>query len=197
MNTATIELTAIDQMREYLKQAGAALLKAGQLYALEIDKDVAFRDKMRMNFPGITAAFLNDLESVGRGLLEPRIIEMGLSCGNRLRRLPVSQQKQLLDKGVSVWVGGDTRIIPLTECGPAVLMQCLAKDHVRSVEEQAAWHEEQNAKLRQEQDSIKRRKSQAGDDIVYRIDRKKRTLKILHACTLTAKDLSAILEEII
>lgn len=190
--------SSIEQIRDLLGKVGGMLAKAAEIYVKELSSDPSFRQTMIGEFPGMTASFLSDLEAVGRGLIEPRILEMGLSCGSRLKRLPLSQQRQLIEKGVEVWTGDDSRVIPLADCGPRVLMQCIAKDHIRSVSEQAAWHEEENAKRRADAAATQKTELSDGNALSYRVDRAKKRVKILYPpCTLTAKELRRLLDELI
>ncbi len=196
MSVAT--LSAIDQIRSHLRTAGEAIYHASVLYVAELDKDPGFSLIMRENFPTLTSAFLRDLESVGRGQLDRRVLELGLSCGTRLKSLPLSQQRQVLEKGLTVWTGADTRVIPLADCGPRVLLQCLSKDHVRTPEEQAAWHEEQSARHRQDAANTKTKALKDGNLLVYRVDVAKKRVRILRPpCYLTAKELSDILDDLL
>jgi hypothetical protein len=152
---------------------------------------------MRSEFPTLTGAFLRDLELVGRGSLDAQVLELGLACGSKLRRLPLSEQRELIKNGVEVWTGADTRTIPLSECGPALLSQAIAKDRVRTPSEQAAWHEEQNAMRRKELAETHEKKLTDGTTLVYRLDRAKRRLKIIHPpCFISAKELSVFLAEL-
>lgn len=190
----------ISELRACLAVAGNALARAASIYVAGIDGPEGgsqFRDECRREFPGVTAAFFRDLELVGRGAIDQRILDMGLSCGSKLKRVPLSQQRELIEKGVEVWTGNDSRIIPLAECGPRVIDQCIAVDHVRSPSEQAAWHEEVNAQRRADVAAFREVTTSGGVKVGYRIDRAKKRVKILYPpCFLTAKELLVMLEQI-
>jgi hypothetical protein len=193
----SVTLSSIEEIRALLRDVGDRLLRAGQLYAKEIDINPDFRQLMRDEFPTLTGAFLRDLEFVGRGSLDAQALELGLSCGSKLRRLPLSEQRDLIQNGVEIWTGKDTRTVPLSECGPALLAQVIAKDRVRTPSEQAAWHEEQNAKRRDELAGTHEKKLADGTTLVYKLDKAKRRLRIIHPpCFISAKELSVFLAEL-
>ena len=190
-------LSAIAQIRSLLADVGDRLLRAGQLYVAEVDRDPSFRDIMRAEFPTMTGAFLRDLELVGRGALCSRALELGLACGSKLKRLPISEQERLLSEGVEIWTGKDTRTVPITECGPAIMAQIFGKDHVRDPSEQAAWHEEQSARRRQEATDRRELTTADGTRVIYKIEKSRKRVRIIHPpCVLTARDLAKIMAEL-
>ncbi len=192
-----LQRTAVSSIRDHLQTAGKALLAAGQEYVRQIDSDPDFREMLQSALP-LTSAFLADLESVGRGHLDSRVIELGLTCGSALKRLPLSEQQSAIEKGIEVWTGtGEPRVLPLAECGSHILRQCIGPSSIRTPSEQSAWNEEINAKLRQKREETKARTLANGSTLHYRVDRKKKVLHVLYPpCRLGAKELRAILKEI-
>ena len=117
--------------KQYLADFSAALasvaeagLEAARIYVEAIDSGVVTRKDFRELSPNITNAFLNDIESLGRGLMDPRLLTASGGAANRVRRLPTkSQQTEVLDKGVEV----------LTKDGSMLTVKCENRSEERRV----------------------------------------------------------------
>lgn len=127
-----------------MANATQAIQQAALLYVEAIDKDPAFRDFIVEKCPEVSGSVWRNLERVGRGQLDARIASGGCSYGNKLRRLPMSEQKQALDGTLPLLTStGDTLQVRLDALLPRQAEQVFANGHIRSLSEQRAWLEAQ------------------------------------------------------
>lgn len=138
--------------KQYLADFSAALasvaeagLEAARIYVEAIDSGVVTRKDFRELSPNIANAFLNDVESLGRGLMDPRLLTASGGAANRVRRLPTkSQQTEVLDKGVEVLTkDGSMLTVKCENLTTDQVRQVFAGDHVRDAAGQKAYIESQ------------------------------------------------------
>lgn len=134
--------------------------------------------------PNVERPFWVRLELIGRGQLDRRLLYGKSQVEGKLRKLPLSQQRQALDDGVEVLVGeGDHLIVQVHDLTSEQVRQVFDRDHVRSLAAQRAWLESQ--------------KSHDPSPPPYRepyvVRRGK--VEILRPVTLTRKEVARLLEE--
>ena len=140
---------AIDSLRSALGRFREAVTEAAQQYVAAIDRDPDFRGYLIDEMPDVPASLWRALEQVGRGLLDGRIITGGIAYGNRLRRLPIHEQRRAIDESLPLLVGtGDQLPVKLSSLTPDQAEQLFAGDHIRTLEEQRAWLEDRRTKQR-------------------------------------------------
>lgn len=141
-DTLTALRAALGRFRE-------AVTEAAQCYVAAIERDPAFRDFIADEMPDVPASLWRALEQVGRGLLDGRIITGGVAYGNRLRRLPIHEQRRAMDETLPLLVGdGDQLAVKLSSLTPDQAEQIFAPDHIRTLEEQRAWIEDRRMRQR-------------------------------------------------
>jgi hypothetical protein len=133
--TTTITAATIDRFKAALAQAVDGMKTAAAIYidAINSGTDQELRDAM----PQLAPRSWNMLESIGMGTMDPRLFFEGGAAAHALRRLPVSEQKRALDKGVEVYAGGtDRMVVPVHKITPEQAKLVFAYDHVRDLPEQ-------------------------------------------------------------
>ena len=86
---------------------------------------------------------LQNLERYGRGQIDVRLVLDSSPIAARLARLPLSEQRQVLDTGVAVLDDNqDHRIIQYSEMTPEQQRQTIASDHLRPLSEQRSWRDQ-------------------------------------------------------
>jgi hypothetical protein len=122
-------------------QLAGELVQFAQKVVAEMDANPALRQKLLDT--GFTLPELNNWERVGRGTLHEKLL---LSSGRQYRSLsscPLSVQKNVIENGVEIVEGDDTRIIPLDDLTPKQSAQAFTHGHIRSITEQKSWLREQ------------------------------------------------------
>lgn len=171
-----------------VKSAEQAIQQTASIYLEAITKDPAFRDWIAEEVPEVSGGIWRTLELVGRGQLDARIAAGGCPYGNKLRRLPISEQRQVLDGTVPLLTtNGDTLQVRLEALMPKQADQVFAPGHVRSLAEQRAWIEDRA----RDAAAVK----SARNIQPVEIDKKRRRI-IVNGVTLTAADLADYLRKI-
>lgn len=118
--------------------------RTAAIYVEAITKDPTFKDWITDEVPQVSGGIWRTLEMVGRGQLDARIAAGGCPYGNKLRRLPMSEQKQALDGTLPfLTASGDTLNMRLDAMMPAQAEQVFANSHIRSLSEQKGFQEAQ------------------------------------------------------
>ena len=116
--------------------------RTAAIYVEAITKDSTFKDWISDEVPQVSGGIWRTLEMVGRGQLDARIAAGGCPYGNKLRRLPVSEQRQALDGTIPLLTSsGDTLQVRLDALMPKQADQVFAPGHIRSLAEQKSWLE--------------------------------------------------------
>ncbi len=186
----------LDRIAGLLQSAATNIEEAAKLYVEGIDGSPEFHDSFRQRFPRLNGAFIANLERVGRGILDSRLLMSGASACDILARLPPAQQSRILEDGVDVWVGeSDTRHMRVEEMPASLIRQVVSRSgHILSPSEQAAQMEGKRSVYRE---SMLRRKTMdvRGKEVPYEVVNG--CVKIIHApCILKAKDLRFLLSEV-
>ncbi len=80
------------------------------------------------------------IEMVGRGMAYEKLLYSPRALYAKIARLPVSQQRQAIDNGVELLVGGDDSLfVKASDMTSKQQSQAFAYDHIRSIPEQKAW----------------------------------------------------------
>lgn len=171
-----------------LSNAVESIQKAALLYCEAIDRDPSFKDYLSDSCPDVSRGLWRSLEMVGRGQLDARIAAGGCPFGNKLRRLPMSEQKLALDGTVPfLTASGDTLNMRLDSMLPAQAEQVFGSGRIRSLADQKAWQEAR------EFEAKRSRKAQVAPSV--EIDRKHRRI-IVNGYPITASDLMDYLRKI-
>lgn len=185
-----------DKIATLLQSAASQLEDASRLYVQGIDGSADFAVAFRERFPRLNSMFVANLERVGRGILDARLMAAGVGGCDILVKLPPSQQAAVFDSGLDVWTGeAETKHMRIQDMPKSLIQQCISRDgHVLTPEEQAAAMEGKRAAYRE---SLLRRKTMEvrGVEVLYEV--KGKSVKIIHPpVTLTAKELRALLAEV-
>lgn len=102
---------------------------------IEVNPDI--KQKITSEYPHITAGMLNSLERVGLHVMHPRLLLEQGGAFNRVRNLPLSEQKKSLDKPIQVVLeNGEVIEKPVHNIRGKEIDLVFAPDHIRSVDEQ-------------------------------------------------------------
>lgn len=118
--------------------------KLGETVCYLLDNDPQARDKFRK--AGITPSFYERMEKVGRGVLLPELAEHRMFAS-----LPIDQQRQIVEGNVVAVVEKqdgtfDTIKVDILRADPVTAMRCIAKDHIRTPQEQRLYIESMRKK---------------------------------------------------
>lgn len=134
-------IAALSKAEEHIQQAAA-------LYVEAITKNPAFRDWLDDEAPQVPPGVWRSLDRIGRGQLDPRIFG-GCLYDTKLRRLPITEQRQALDGSLPLLTSsGDSMLIRLGAMMPSQADQVFAADHIRSLAEQRAYIESRETKAK-------------------------------------------------
>jgi hypothetical protein len=116
--------------------------RIGRLIVDGLESDQEFMSKLCDAAPQIPRVLWRDLERVGRGSLDKRLIFESGSLFRSVKRLPVGQQKDILDNGVKVLTeSGDHLLVKVEDIPRSQIQQVFGYDHIRPLREQKAWIE--------------------------------------------------------
>lgn len=131
----------LEAIQQGMHLALEGLQSAAAAYVSAIDRDPAFRDFAADEDPSIPGGIWRDLERIGRGQLDPRIAT-GAPYGNRLRFMPISEQRRALDGTIALLTStGDTLQVKIDSLMPEQAAQVFARDGIRDLPGQRAWIE--------------------------------------------------------
>lgn len=135
-----------------LKGVGAIstnLSEIAAVYVEGIDRDPLFRKYLEDELCSIPATFWRSLEKVGRNQLDGRILNGAVPFGNKLRLLPMSEQKSAIDQPIALLVGsGDKLLVKIDAITADQAEQIFARDHIRNLEEQRSWIESKRSRVK-------------------------------------------------
>lgn len=175
-----------DRIAGGLRTATEHIATVAATYVEAIDRDPAFKDYLIDELPEVSGGIWRSLKQVGRGMLDARIATGGVPYGNKLRRLPVSEQRQAMDGTLPLLTAsGDTLCIKLDAMMPRQAEQVFASGHIRSLPEQKAWIESKALEVA--------RSAKPAQSI--EIDKKRRRI-VVNGCVMTAADLMDYLRKI-
>jgi hypothetical protein len=181
----------LQRLIAFFGRATASISEAAALYVEAVDRDPAFKDWIADQLPQVSGGFWRQLEAVGRGHLDARIASGGCAYGHKLRTLPLSEQRAVLDGTVPLLTAsGDTLRIRLDAMLPIQADQVFARDHVRSLSEQKAWMEAEAARA-----AVEKRAGKATMVPAIEVNRRKRCI-VVNGVTLSAADLADYLRKI-
>jgi hypothetical protein len=187
--TATIPQWFADDRRrlaEGLARIKASVDEIATIYVQAIDRDPAFRDYIADEVVGVPANFWRSLEMVGRKQLDGRILT-GVPFGNKLRSLPMSEQRAVLDGSLSLLVrDGDSLQVKLDAITMDQAEQLFARDHIRSLAEQRTWLESRS--------TIKRMQADHTAPVVE-LDKKRREI-VIGNVRITASEMAEYLRKL-
>ena len=134
---------------EGVASISANVSKVAKVYVDGIDRDPSFKEYLVSELPSIQASFWRSLEKVGRNQLDGRILNGAVPFGNKLRLLPISEQKSAIENHIELLVGsGDKLLVKIDAITSDQAEQIFARDHIRSLEEQRAWVESKRAQVK-------------------------------------------------
>lgn len=137
-------LAAIFQRLSYAKDA---IQEAAKIFATRIMADPNFRSWALENAPNGCRRTLLDLEAVGNGLIDPRLLGGEVKNAYQLRSLPLPDQQKFIEGSIEVLTeNGETLLIAGQNLTQDQFRQVFNRTHIRSLEEQKAWIESQKTK---------------------------------------------------
>ena len=195
MTTPTTLTTTPDWFEDFrsritrsLSSAVESIQAAAAIYCEAIDRDPTFKDYLSESCPEVSGGLWRNLEMVGRGQLDARIAAGGCPYGNKLRRVPVSEQKLALDGTVPfLTASGDTLNLRLDSMLPSQAEQVFGVGRIRSLADQKAWQEAKALEVK------RTTKAQAAPSV--EIDKKRRRI-LVNGYPITAADLADYLRKI-
>lgn len=139
---------ALDAWWELFSVGLAKIEEACRIYAAALDAFPEARKAFMARFPRISPDMLANFELVGRGQWDARVIDgIYAPVHHILRRLPISQQRELLDHGVDVLtVDSGMLRVQITDLSPDQIHQVFRGRIVRTEAQQRAWIEDQRSK---------------------------------------------------
>lgn len=145
--TITIE-NKWEEFKELFQKIKIDYLKLGQIACYLYDNDANPMDKFRTY--GLEPSFVRNLLKVGRGTLLPELFERP-----RFEKFPLEHQKVIITGKVLETVLNnhgvyEERIVDLLRAESATINQVLAKDHIRTKDEQIRYLRSKEAPVRVE-----------------------------------------------
>lgn len=156
MSTATLTVeTKTDLERQQiiaaifrcLSDAKDAIQEAAKIFAAATKADPNFRAWALENAPNGCRRTLLDLEGVGNGLIDARLLGGEVKNSYQLRSLPMPDQQKFIEGSIEVLTeNGETLLIAGQNLTQDQFRQVFNRTHIRSLEEQKAWIESQKTK---------------------------------------------------
>lgn len=154
MNT---EITTVDQSIALLKsaiqdginaweRAGREIVNLIDINRLSLE-EIAEKADCDIITPNVLAQF----ERIGRGQVMPKLLVMDFPASRHLQRMPLSEQKRLIDGAVELLVirdnGTDALMVNTKDLTKDQCKQVFSKDGVRSLGGQRAFIEDRRKKI--------------------------------------------------
>lgn len=142
----------IEAYNNWSKDVYEGALTVSKIIVDAIDEDPANREVLYDALKNImTPTMFRQLESVGRKILDPRLlVGSGGQYTVKIKKLPSDLQKKILDGCMFEFLtaDGSHMMICLRDSEDWQAKQMFADDHVRTLPEQKAWIEAEKAKLK-------------------------------------------------
>jgi hypothetical protein len=156
MSTATVTVETktdlerkeiINTISQRLSDAREAIRDAALMFTAACKEDPGFRAWVLENVhEGARRIFL-DLEAVGKGLIDERLVTGQVKNSSLLRSLPLPDQQQFIEGSIEVLTeNGETLLIAGQNLTHDQFRQVFNPTHIRSLAEQKAWIESQKTK---------------------------------------------------
>jgi hypothetical protein len=186
MTTKAMTTTrSIKAFREKMKLGISLVADASRIYVDAIDKEPGAKAKFMAACPDVPRLAWRGFEQVGRGLIDQRLLYGGGNAQAELRRLPVSTQKEVLDKGVKLLTKrGDHMMVKVENLTTAQKAQVFDKHSVRDLAAQRAWQEDRQRSIVVENETP-----------AYEVKRGR--LVIYKACQISKQELAHLLTEVV
>ncbi len=120
------------------------ILKACKIYVAAIDENPEVKQEFQEAFPKISDCAWARIERVGREQMHYLLLCDSSPAADKIRKLPYSEQKQILEGGIEVLTStGDRLKIKAENLTREQVKQVIASDHIRDVAAQKAYIESQ------------------------------------------------------
>lgn len=142
-----VKIMTADDFVSRLSQAANALVEIATDLVAAIDTRPEIRAEILEK--GISEVLVDRLERLGRGQIHPSLVLNSARWTSRVMKLPLSQQREVIEKGVEVLQPDEvsTRMIPLDALSSAQTFQVFrSTGEIRSIAEQRTYIQEQNKK---------------------------------------------------
>jgi hypothetical protein len=156
MSTATVTVeTKTDLERkeilatifQRLSDAKEAIQEAANIFAAAVKADPNFRSWAMENAPNGNKRLFLDLEAVGTGRIDYRLVSGDVNNSHALRSLPLPDQLRFIEGSIEILTeNGETLLVSGQNLTKDQFRQCFHPTHIRSLEEQKAWIESQKTK---------------------------------------------------
>jgi hypothetical protein len=142
--TDKLNLTQVAKFRELFTGGMEKIRLACEVYVQAVTKNPALEAEFRAAFPQISESGWANIELVGRGAMDYRLLWEGGKARNRIKLLPPSRQAAVLDSGVELLAKDGSELkVKVENLNPKQVEQVFGGDHIRTLPEQRAWIEAQ------------------------------------------------------
>jgi hypothetical protein len=184
-----------------LQNINDSLIACGKVIATACERNPFFLSRLHEAAGGtISLAFLGRIERVGRGVIDPRLVQ-GLRNGILAERLPLPEQTRIIDKGVEVATGerGEkVEILRLEEMDQATAVRVLVNGTIADIKTQRASIASQDDMRNriQRADGADENIRKVLQKLHIEIDKKKSQVTFTQKVTLKATQLRMLLAEL-
>ena len=130
-----------------LKDLKNSLSNAAAIYGKALEKDPRARENFERCFPN-HREFFNKLEAFYKGMIREDVFFIGGEVGEKIRRLPMPAQTELVEKGVELLTAdGNHMIVRADTITPFQARQIISNNGtIRNLKQQKAWMESQKSR---------------------------------------------------
>jgi hypothetical protein len=176
---------SIKAFRDAMNKGISLIADAARIYVEAIDKEPEAKAKFIEACPDVPRHAWRSFEQIGRGLIDQRLLYGGGNAQAELRRLPVSTQKEVLDKGVKLLTKrGDHMMVKVENLTTAQKAQVFDKHNVRDLAAQRSWQEDRQRSIVVENETP-----------AYEV--KGGRLVVFKPCKISKQELAIILSEVV
>lgn len=141
----TIAKTQVQQFKELFTGGMQKIREACQVYVKAVEENPELEPEFRAAFPQISESGWANIELVGRGAMDYRLLWEGGRARNRIKQLPPSRQAAVLDNGVPLLSKDGSELkVKVENLTPKQVEQVFGGNHIRTLAEQRAWIEAQS-----------------------------------------------------
>jgi hypothetical protein len=143
----TTKLLTASEVADLITAGNNNYLTAARAIVANLDVNPGFRASMIAE--GVLPQVVDQLEAIGRGQRHPSLCMCTASYATAVARLPMSQQREVLENGVEVLDADETSIrnIPAAELSAQQQKQVFSGASVRTIAQQRTFIREKKAKI--------------------------------------------------
>lgn len=192
-NTSSLITNDIRELGRLIEDGINSWTKAGEIVVRLLDEQEMTLEDIAKQAGNdlVTVNVLAQFERIGRKQVLPRLLVSSYPAASHLQRLPLSEQKRLLDGSVELVVNHNGSIdllqVKVTHLTKQQCKQVFDGQNVRSAGAQRAWLEEQNQS--KESQAIR-----SGQQLLWTVKNGKVIFRT--ACEITRHELAVILTQL-